>query len=290
MTTRRQFPATAIASEGPAPGALDWQPSEGPACDIRWLVHVCERGGKTFRGRTVPRHLYPLSVKLAHAVSEIGLRRQEILQAVSTLCRYRWRTLCLRPAHRSVSQYPHLLTTGESGSLSRDYTKLLGEPYVSQAKVAAFGLMCLDRAAAHADRGNIARAGCYTNNATTVVDILTKPSPRTMENADLGTRHRRVQQEKARRPRSPEFDAVFVKLLSSKYADWRNKELWDELIGLNDETGIAIAEEENGLRLRWVDQNSSRSGNLTYKSFEAKLAAMRSAQGKLKRRRKKKLV
>ena len=157
------------------PTSLD----EGPTCDIRWPVHACARLGQSFTGRTVPRHLYPLSVKLAYSVANLGLSRKEILEAASTLCRYRWRTLCmLRSAHRSVVPYPHIQV---NTPLCREYSALLGEPYVSQAKVAAFGLICLDRAAVHAFRGNVARAGSYTNNATTVVDIFGKPNPRIVE-------------------------------------------------------------------------------------------------------------
>jgi hypothetical protein len=150
---------------------FDNLPTEGPACVIDWLVHVCERQGQSFTGRTVPKHLYPLSVRLAHSIVNVGLRRNEILAAATTLCRYRWRNLCLRSAHRSVVPYPHFPA---KGPLYRDYSELLGEPYVSRAKVAAFGLICVDRAAAHTARGNTARAGFYATNANTVVDVFGK--------------------------------------------------------------------------------------------------------------------
>jgi len=176
---RRSTKATADAQATAA--TLRWQLSEGPACDISWLVHTCEREGKTFIGRIVPAPLWPLSARLANAITKQELRRSEILKAASTLCRHRWRTLCLRSAHRSISTYPHLLDAGDSAPLTRDYSAVLGEPYVSHAKVAAFGLICVDRAAAHSNRGNTARAAYYTSNATAVVDIFTKPNPRLVE-------------------------------------------------------------------------------------------------------------
>jgi hypothetical protein len=117
----------------------------------------------------VPKHLRALSVSLAHAIVNAKLRRTDILAAVSTLCRYRWRALCLRSAHRSISPYPQFPA---KGPLYDDYSTLLGEPYVSPAKVAAFGLICVDRAVAHSDRGNTAKSHFYAANASRAAHVF----------------------------------------------------------------------------------------------------------------------
>jgi hypothetical protein len=103
-----------------------------------------------------------------------------------------------------------------------------------------------------------------------------------VENAKLGKQHRTQQSARAKAPRVAQFARVFDRLLQPKYDDCHNKELWDELIGFSDVRDVEITEyphrDPELSYLVWEDM-TGKSGRLTYKSFQAKLAARRGRDG-----------
>jgi hypothetical protein len=103
--------------------------------------------------------------------------------------------------------------------------------------------------------------------------------------ANTAAKFKLAQRARASKERAPDFNRVFIRLLNSKYEDHLNKELWDELISFNGDYGVEITEIFEPLRLTWAD-SEGRSGKLSFRTFENRLATLRGEIGRQKRPRK----
>jgi hypothetical protein len=105
----------------------------------------------------------------------------------------------------------------------------------------------------------------------------------------IGFDHSRQQRERASSPRSACLDSLFTELTSTRYADWRNKELWSEATTIGERLDLSIAERKG--KLEWEHRDTGKSGALAFDSFQVKLAIFRQLHGTQKRpRRSKKKV